>query len=245
MGESRIRARSRHGRRMVAEEVKAVHDMGVQVCLVIGGGNIFRGVSAAASGMERASGDYMGMLATVMNALAMQSALERQRRADPRAVGDPDDHGLRALYPPPRRAPPGEGPGGDLRRRHRQPVLHHRHRRGAARRRDGLRRAVQGHPGRRRLCGRSARTRRAKRYDRSTYHGRAGARPEGDGRLGDLAGAREPHSDRRVRHPQARRVRRDDARARAPSPSSRTRAERWQHGSQANSRSAWTARSTR
>ena len=63
---------------MVAEEVKAVHDLGVQICLVIGGGNIFRGVSAAASGMDRASGDYMGMLATVINSLAMQSALERR-----------------------------------------------------------------------------------------------------------------------------------------------------------------------
>jgi len=63
---------------MVAQEVKAVHSMGVQVCLVIGGGNIFRGFSAAASGMDRASGDYMGMLATVINSLAMQSALERQ-----------------------------------------------------------------------------------------------------------------------------------------------------------------------
>ena len=63
---------------MVAREVKAVHDMGVQVCLVIGGGNIYRGVSAAAAGMDRASGDYMGMLATVINSLAMQSALERQ-----------------------------------------------------------------------------------------------------------------------------------------------------------------------
>jgi uridylate kinase len=51
--------------------------MGVEVCLVIGGGNIFRGVSAAASGMERASADYMGMLATVINALALQNALER------------------------------------------------------------------------------------------------------------------------------------------------------------------------
>ena len=51
--------------------------MGVQVCIVIGGGNIFRGVSGAASGMERAQADYMGMLATVMNALAMQSALEK------------------------------------------------------------------------------------------------------------------------------------------------------------------------
>ena len=77
---------------------------GVQVCLVIGGGNIFRGVAGAAAGMDRATADYMGMLATVMNALALQSALERQRRADPRAVGDPDARGLRALYPPPRRS---------------------------------------------------------------------------------------------------------------------------------------------
>ncbi|MDZ5647802.1 MULTISPECIES: UMP kinase [unclassified Nitrospirillum] len=61
----------------VADEVKTVIAMGVQVCLVIGGGNIFRGVSGAASGMERATADNMGMLATVMNALAMQSALER------------------------------------------------------------------------------------------------------------------------------------------------------------------------
>jgi uridylate kinase len=61
----------------VAGEIATVHRMGVQVCLVIGGGNIFRGVSGAAAGMDRASGDYMGMLATVINSLAMQSALER------------------------------------------------------------------------------------------------------------------------------------------------------------------------
>ncbi len=60
----------------VAGEVKAVAEQGIEVCLVIGGGNIFRGVSGAAAGMERATGDYMGMLATVMNALAMQNALE-------------------------------------------------------------------------------------------------------------------------------------------------------------------------
>ena len=60
----------------VAKEVRDVIDLGVEVCLVIGGGNIFRGVSGAAAGMERATGDYMGMLATVMNALAMQNALE-------------------------------------------------------------------------------------------------------------------------------------------------------------------------
>lgn len=62
----------------VAGEVRSVVRMGVEVCLVIGGGNIFRGVSGAATGMERATADYMGMLATVMNALAMQNALEKQ-----------------------------------------------------------------------------------------------------------------------------------------------------------------------
>ena len=63
---------------MVARRSRPSSSMGVQVCLVIGGGNIFRGVSAAAAGMDRASADYMGMLATVINALAMQNALERQ-----------------------------------------------------------------------------------------------------------------------------------------------------------------------
>ncbi len=61
----------------IAEEVKSVHDLGVEICMVIGGGNIFRGLSGSAQGMERTTADYMGMLATVMNALAMQSALEQ------------------------------------------------------------------------------------------------------------------------------------------------------------------------
>ena len=61
----------------VAAEIAEVARHGVELCLVIGGGNIFRGLSTAAKGMERASADYMGMLATVMNALAMQNALER------------------------------------------------------------------------------------------------------------------------------------------------------------------------
>ena len=62
----------------IAADIGDVVAMNVQVCVVIGGGNIFRGVSAAASGMERAQADYIGMLATVMNALAMQSALEKR-----------------------------------------------------------------------------------------------------------------------------------------------------------------------
>ncbi|MFO7567852.1 MAG: UMP kinase [Enhygromyxa sp.] len=61
----------------IAGEVKGVLELGVQTSVVIGGGNIFRGVKASAAGMDRASGDYMGMLATVMNAIALQDALER------------------------------------------------------------------------------------------------------------------------------------------------------------------------
>jgi uridylate kinase len=64
--------------RAIAADISDVVRMGVQVCMVIGGGNIFRGVSGAASGMDRAQADSMGMLATVMNALAMQSALEKR-----------------------------------------------------------------------------------------------------------------------------------------------------------------------
>ncbi|MGB3409468.1 MAG: UMP kinase [Jannaschia sp.] len=60
----------------IAREVQAVQKMGVEVCMVIGGGNIFRGLQGSAQGMERTTADYMGMLATVMNALAMQGALE-------------------------------------------------------------------------------------------------------------------------------------------------------------------------
>jgi len=61
----------------IAEEVKSVHALGVQVAMVVGGGNIFRGLSGSAAGLERATGDYMGMLATIINSLALQSALER------------------------------------------------------------------------------------------------------------------------------------------------------------------------
>jgi uridylate kinase len=62
----------------IVDEIQAVHTLGVELCLVIGGGNIFRGVSAAAVGMERGTADYMGMLATVINSLAVQSELERR-----------------------------------------------------------------------------------------------------------------------------------------------------------------------
>jgi len=64
--------------RTVAAEIERVHSLGVELALVIGGGNIYRGVKAATEGVERATGDYMGMLATVINALAMQNALEKE-----------------------------------------------------------------------------------------------------------------------------------------------------------------------
>ncbi len=61
----------------ISRQVKEIHDMGVSVALVIGGGNIFRGVSDAAKGMDRSTADYMGMLATVINSLSLQDALEK------------------------------------------------------------------------------------------------------------------------------------------------------------------------
>lgn len=61
----------------ISADIREVHKIGAEICLVIGGGNIFRGIAGAAAGMERASADYMGMLATVINALAVQNALER------------------------------------------------------------------------------------------------------------------------------------------------------------------------
>jgi len=61
----------------VADEVKSAHDLGIQIAIVVGGGNIFRGMAAASQGMDRSSADYLGMLATVMNSLALQDALEK------------------------------------------------------------------------------------------------------------------------------------------------------------------------
>jgi uridylate kinase len=63
--------------RAIAQEIATIHRRGVEVAVVVGGGNIYRGLAAAARGMDRATGDYMGMLATVLNALALQDALEK------------------------------------------------------------------------------------------------------------------------------------------------------------------------
>src|SRR5262247_1158495 len=80
----------------IAKDVAEIQGMGVEVAIVIGGGNIFRGVAASAQGMDRATADYMGMLATVINALALQDALEHkgvktrvQSAIEMRAVAEP------------------------------------------------------------------------------------------------------------------------------------------------------------
>jgi uridylate kinase len=80
----------------IAEEIREVVEMGVQLAIVIGGGNMFRGIAASAGGMDRATGDYMGMLATVINALALQDAIEKAgvpvrvlSAIDMRAVAEP------------------------------------------------------------------------------------------------------------------------------------------------------------
>ncbi len=97
----------------LAKEVKAAKETGLEICLVIGGGNIFRGMAGAAKGMDRAQADYMGMLATVMNALAMQNALEQlgvQTRVQSAIEMDKV----------------GKGPRGDLCRGCGRALLHHR-----------------------------------------------------------------------------------------------------------------------
>ena len=156
-------------------QIKHVADRGVEVAIVVGGGNIYRGLKGAAQGMDRATGDYMGMLATVLNALAMQDALEK-RGAHTRVqsaitiseVAEPyiRRRAIRHLEKKPDR---------DLRRGHRQPVLHDGHRRGPARAGDPrrgdpdgqeqrggrLRRRPAHEPGRRPSSRRSPTTRRS------------------------------------------------------------------------------------
>ena len=124
---------------------------GVEVCLVIGGGNIFRGAALAESGMERASADYMGMLATVMNALALQSALEKigvdtrvQSAVRMDTICEPyiRRRAIRHLE---------KGRVVIFAGRRRRALLHYRYRRGPARGRVRMRRAPEGHQRRRRL----------------------------------------------------------------------------------------------
>ena len=139
----------------IAGDIKDAVDAGAQICLVIGGGNIFRGLSGVAAGIDRATADYMGMLATIMNAIAMQAALERlglptrvQSAIPIMSVCEPYirrrairhmEKGRAVIF--------AAGTG--------QSVLHDRYGGGLARGGDELRRDVQGDPGRWRLQRRS------------------------------------------------------------------------------------------
>ena len=157
-GRARVRDRPRPGRSGSPTQITQVHSSGLEIAIVVGAGNIYRGLQGAAAGMDRATADYMGMLATVLNALTLQDALE-QRGLHTRVMSAiAGDRGRRALHPPPRDASPREGADRDLRRRHRQPVLHDRHRRVAARTRDPRRGDPDGQARRRgRLRRRSRR----------------------------------------------------------------------------------------
>ena len=115
----------------IGEEVLAVHDAGTELAIVVGAGNIYRGMSAAAEGMDRATADYAGMLATLLNALTLQDALERlgvhtrvQSAITVSEVAEP--------YIRRRDTTPRKGADRHLRGRHRQPVLHDGHRRSSA-----------------------------------------------------------------------------------------------------------------
>ena len=104
----------------LAGEIAAAKAQGHELCLVVGGGNIFRGMAAAAKGFDRATADYMGMLATVMNALALQNALEKLGVDTRVQSAIPMASVSRALHPPPRPPASRERPDRAVRRRDRQ-----------------------------------------------------------------------------------------------------------------------------
>ncbi len=135
----------------LAEEVAEVARTGVQIGLVVGGGNFFRGVAAAAQNMDRVAADHMGMLATVINALALQDALEKAGRADARDDRHRDARGGRAVHPPPGDPASGKRPHRDLRGGHFESLFFDRHRGDAARPGNPRRGGRQGHARRRRL----------------------------------------------------------------------------------------------
>ena len=134
----------------------------MQVAVVIGGGNFFRGAQLQQRGMERTRSDYMGMLGTVMNSLALQDFLEKEGIATRVQTAITMGQVAEPYIPLRARPPPGEGPGGHLRRRHGPAVLLHRHHRRAAGTGDRRRRGVDGQGGRRRVHrGPAGRTRDA------------------------------------------------------------------------------------
>ena len=130
--------------REIAQRIKEVRDLGVQTSVVIGGGNIWRGLSASHRGMDRTTADYMGMLATVINGLALKSALVEAGVETRVQTRDRNEKCRRALYPRARHPPSRAGARCHFRRRHRQSLFFDRHDRGAARERDSGRHHFEG-----------------------------------------------------------------------------------------------------
>ena len=165
----------------IAHEVAEIHGMGVQVAIVIGGGNIWRGITSANRGMDRSTADYMGMLATIINGMALQEALEKagvntrvQTAIEVKNVAEPfiRRRAVRHLE---------KGPRGDFCGGHGQSVFLHRHGRGAARERTGRGNFAEGDEGRRHLRQRSAQEPEGEKVHAGQIHRGAGAPLAGDG----------------------------------------------------------------
>ena len=142
----------------LASELREVHELGIELCVVIGGGNVIRGVAAASQGMDRASADYMGMMAGMINALALQDALEKEGLAtrvltalEIKAVAEPYIRRRAMRHLEKGRIVVFAGGTG-------QSLLHHGHGGGAARGRDARRGDPDGEAGRRRRLRRRSRS---------------------------------------------------------------------------------------
>ncbi len=153
----------------IAKDIREIQQLGVQTAVVIGGGNLFRGLAASATGMDRATADYMGMLATVINALALQDALEHvgvttrvATAIEMRAVAEPFIRRRAVRHLEKGRVVVFAAGTGN-------PVLHDRHRRGAARDGDEGRRHPQGHQGGRHLHRRPDARPDATKFDEISY----------------------------------------------------------------------------
>ena len=110
-----------------AQDIKSITELGVQVAIVIGGGNIYRGMNESETGIERAHGDYMGMLATVINGMALQAGLEKVGNLYTVAECDQNGADRRTLYPAQGDPPSRKRPGSDLRCGHRKSLFYNRY----------------------------------------------------------------------------------------------------------------------
>ncbi len=144
----------------IADDLIAARHLGTEIAVVVGGGNMVRGVQVSSHGVSRTTGDTMGMLATVMNCLALESAVERKGTPARTLSAFVMPANLRIVHSQCGAQIPRRGQDHPARRWNRQSVLHHRYHRGPARGRDRRGRGLEGHQCRWRLQRRSQRTHR-------------------------------------------------------------------------------------